>query len=34
MTIEGMSRENTEVRCKEEPILKASFLAMLSAGKN
>ena len=26
MTIEGMSRENTEVRCKEEPILKASFV--------
>ena len=31
MTIKGMSRE---VRCKGEPILKVSFLAMLSTGKN
>ena len=34
MTIKGMSRENPEFRCKEVPILKVSFLAMLSAGKN
>ena len=34
LIIEGMSRENTEVRSKEEPTLKVSFLAMLSAGKS
>ena len=34
MTIEGKVRENTKVRCKEEPILEISFLAMLSVGKN